>query len=229
MDAPLDEVSTSDADERELLEAAHSDLYWDRVVSRRPLNSQIAPPHQCLGREIMRDSLVRAIAGNSVIPGNELLELIGTLKMSGMPILPTRIQVSAPRHRRHVALSAEQPRKTSLLPDGPVMDRLHRLPSHLFLPRRLLLPLRFTALTAHRRAMPVGIIRHLRPQILYTYYYLPRAIMLTTTITTLVLPIMMRYFPRDLAACRWIRVVVESWVRPQARAGTFLARSVHRR
>ena len=37
MDAPLDEASTSDADERELLEAAHSGLYWDRVVSRRPL------------------------------------------------------------------------------------------------------------------------------------------------------------------------------------------------
>ena len=37
MDALPDEVSTSDADERELLEAAHSDLYWDRVVSRRPL------------------------------------------------------------------------------------------------------------------------------------------------------------------------------------------------
>jgi len=178
----------------------------------------------------MRDSLVRAIDGNSMIPGNGLpLGLIGTLQMSGMPILPTRIQVSARRHRRHVVLSAEQPRKTSLLPDGPVTDHLHRLPSHLFLPRRLLLPLCFTALTAHRSAMPVGIIRHLRPQILYTYYYLPRAIMLTLTIATLVLPIMMRYFPRDPAACRWIRVVVQSWVRPQARAGTFLARSVHRR
>ena len=37
MDALLDEASTSDADERELLDAAHSDLYWGRVVSRRPL------------------------------------------------------------------------------------------------------------------------------------------------------------------------------------------------
>jgi hypothetical protein len=38
MDAPPDEASTSDTDERELLEAAHSVSYWDRVVSRRPLN-----------------------------------------------------------------------------------------------------------------------------------------------------------------------------------------------
>ena len=38
MDAPLDQASTSDADEREILEAAHSDLYWDRVVSTTHLN-----------------------------------------------------------------------------------------------------------------------------------------------------------------------------------------------
>jgi len=178
----------------------------------------------------MRDSLVRAIDGDSTIPGNGLrIGLIGTRQMPGMPILPSRIQVSAPHHRRHVVLSAEQPRKTSLLPDGAVTDHLHRLPSHLSLPRRLLLPRRFAALTAHRRAMPMGTIRHLHPQILYTYYCLPRAIMLTPTITTLVLPIMMRYFPRDPAACQWIRIMVESWVHPQARAGTFLARSAHSR
>jgi hypothetical protein len=34
MDAPLDEALTSDADERENFGAAHSDSYWDRVVSR---------------------------------------------------------------------------------------------------------------------------------------------------------------------------------------------------
>lgn len=34
MDAQLDAASTSDADERELLEAANSDLYWDRVITR---------------------------------------------------------------------------------------------------------------------------------------------------------------------------------------------------
>jgi len=178
----------------------------------------------------MRDSLVRAIDGNSTIPGNGLrIELIGTRQMLGMPSLPSLIQVSAPRHRRHVVLSAEQPRKTSLLPDGAVMDHLHRLPSHLSLPRRLLLPRCFTALTVHRRAMPMRIIRLLRPQILYTYYYLPRAIMLTPIIATLILPVMMRHFSRDPAACQWIRVVMASWVHPQARAGTFLARSVHRR
>jgi hypothetical protein len=38
MDAPLDEASTSDAEEREILEAAHSGLYWDRVVSTRHLD-----------------------------------------------------------------------------------------------------------------------------------------------------------------------------------------------
>ena len=37
MDAPHDEASTSDADEREVIEAAHSDLYWDRVVPSPPL------------------------------------------------------------------------------------------------------------------------------------------------------------------------------------------------
>ena len=151
----------------------------------------------------MCDSLVRAIDGNFTIPGNGLrIGLIGTRQMSGMPILQSRIQVSVPHHRRHVVLSAEQPRKTSLLPDGAVTDHLHRLLSHLSLPRRLLLPRRFAALAAHRRAIPMGIIRHLRPQILYTYYYPPRAIMLTPTITTLVLPIMMQYLPRDPTACQ---------------------------
>jgi hypothetical protein len=43
MDASLDEASTSDADEREILEAARSNLYWDRVVSTRPLN--LRPPN----------------------------------------------------------------------------------------------------------------------------------------------------------------------------------------
>jgi hypothetical protein len=180
----------------------------------------------------MCDSLVRAIDGDATIPGNGLpLGLISTLKMSGMPIRSSRIQVSAPRHCQHVVLSAEQPQKTSLLPDGPVMDRPHRLPSHLSLPRRLLLPHCFAAaLSAHCNVMPMGIIRHLRPQIPYTSCCLPRVIiMLTPTITTLVLPIMRRYFPRDPVACQWIRVVMECWVHPQARAGTFLARSVHRR
>ena len=140
----------------------------------------------------MCDSLVRAIDGDAMIPGNGLrLGLINTLKMSGMPIRSSRIQVSAPRHCRHVVLTAEQPQKTSLLPDGPVMDRPHRLPSHLSLPRRLL-PHCFAAFTAHCNAMPMGIIRHLPPQILYTYCCLPRVIiMLTPTTTTLVLPIMM--------------------------------------
>ena len=43
MDAPHDEASTSDADEREVIEAAHSDLYWDRVASRRPLKLFLPP------------------------------------------------------------------------------------------------------------------------------------------------------------------------------------------
>jgi len=38
MDASLDEASTSDADEREILQAAHSDMYWGRVVSTKHLN-----------------------------------------------------------------------------------------------------------------------------------------------------------------------------------------------
>jgi hypothetical protein len=42
MDASFDEASTSDADEREILEAANSDLYWSRVVSRH-LN--LRPPN----------------------------------------------------------------------------------------------------------------------------------------------------------------------------------------
>jgi hypothetical protein len=42
MDAPLDEASTSDADERETLEAARSDMYWNRVLSTRHLN--LRPP-----------------------------------------------------------------------------------------------------------------------------------------------------------------------------------------
>ncbi|KAI9509129.1 Mus7/MMS22 family-domain-containing protein [Russula earlei] len=43
VDVPLDAASTSDADERELLEAASSDLYWDRVIARGHLHSH--PPN----------------------------------------------------------------------------------------------------------------------------------------------------------------------------------------
>ncbi|KAI0000834.1 Mus7/MMS22 family-domain-containing protein [Russula compacta] len=43
MDVPLDAASTSDVDEREFLEAANSDLYWDRVVARGHLDSH--PPN----------------------------------------------------------------------------------------------------------------------------------------------------------------------------------------
>jgi hypothetical protein len=41
MDVQLDAASTSDADERELLEATNSDLYWDRVIDlhRHPPNA----------------------------------------------------------------------------------------------------------------------------------------------------------------------------------------------
>jgi hypothetical protein len=40
MDPQLDAASTSDADERELLEAANFDLYWHGVIAR----SHVDPP-----------------------------------------------------------------------------------------------------------------------------------------------------------------------------------------
>ncbi len=38
MDRQLDVASTSDADERELLEAANFDLYWDHIIARNHLD-----------------------------------------------------------------------------------------------------------------------------------------------------------------------------------------------
>ena len=38
MDGQLDVASTSDADERELLESANFDLYWDHVIARRQVD-----------------------------------------------------------------------------------------------------------------------------------------------------------------------------------------------
>lgn len=44
MDAQLDAASTSDADERELLEAADFDSYWDRVMARSHFDSHRRHP-----------------------------------------------------------------------------------------------------------------------------------------------------------------------------------------
>ena len=44
MDGQLDVASTSDADERELLEAANFDLYWDHVIARSQVDSHRHPP-----------------------------------------------------------------------------------------------------------------------------------------------------------------------------------------
>lgn len=38
MDTPLDAASTSDVDEREILEAENPNVYWDRVVARSHLD-----------------------------------------------------------------------------------------------------------------------------------------------------------------------------------------------
>jgi len=50
MDGQLDVASTSDADERELIEAANCDLYWDHVIARSQVDPhrhpQNALPHQ---------------------------------------------------------------------------------------------------------------------------------------------------------------------------------------
>ena len=45
MDAQLDAASTSDVDERELLEAANFDLYWDRVITRSHFEAHNDPPN----------------------------------------------------------------------------------------------------------------------------------------------------------------------------------------
>jgi hypothetical protein len=45
MDAQLDAASTSDADERELLEAADFDSYWDRVMASHFDSHQRHPPN----------------------------------------------------------------------------------------------------------------------------------------------------------------------------------------
>jgi hypothetical protein len=45
MDTQLDAASTSDAGERELLEAANFDLYWDRVMARSHFDTHHDPPN----------------------------------------------------------------------------------------------------------------------------------------------------------------------------------------
>jgi hypothetical protein len=45
MDGELDVASTSDADERELLEAANFDLYWDHVMARSQVDPHHHPPN----------------------------------------------------------------------------------------------------------------------------------------------------------------------------------------
>jgi hypothetical protein len=45
MDAPLDAASTSDADEREVLESANFDLYWDGVVAKSQAKSRFNLAH----------------------------------------------------------------------------------------------------------------------------------------------------------------------------------------
>ena len=44
MDGQFDVASTSDADERELLEAANFDLYWDHVIARSQVDPHRRPP-----------------------------------------------------------------------------------------------------------------------------------------------------------------------------------------
>lgn len=45
MDGQLDVASTSDTDERELLEAANFDLYWDHVMARSQVDPHRHPPN----------------------------------------------------------------------------------------------------------------------------------------------------------------------------------------
>jgi hypothetical protein len=45
MDGQPDVASTSDADERELLEAANFDLYWDHVIARSQVDLHRHPPN----------------------------------------------------------------------------------------------------------------------------------------------------------------------------------------
>lgn len=45
MNGQLDVASTSDADERELLEAENFDLYWDHVIARSRVDPYRHPPN----------------------------------------------------------------------------------------------------------------------------------------------------------------------------------------
>ena len=45
MDGQLDVASTSDSDERELLEAANFTLYWDHVIARTQADPHRHPPN----------------------------------------------------------------------------------------------------------------------------------------------------------------------------------------
>jgi hypothetical protein len=145
-----------------------------------------------------------------MIPGNGVrLQRIGALHLLEMSIPPSHIQVYPPRQQRHMDLCAERSRKTLRPRAGPVANRLHRLLSHRSSLHHPLCPHCFATLAARHNAVPIGIPRHHRPQILCIYYYLPRSIMLNPTITTLFLPTTTQYFPRHPAACHWITVALK--------------------
>jgi hypothetical protein len=158
----------------------------------------------------MGDLLKYRIDGNTMIPGNGVrLQRIGALHLLGKPIPRSRIQVYTPRQQRHMDLCVERSRKTLRLPAGPVASRLHRLLCRRSSLHHPLCPHCFAAPAARHNAVPIGIPRHHRPQILCIYYYPPRNIMSNPTITTLFLPTTTQYLPRHPAACHWITVALK--------------------
>jgi hypothetical protein len=141
MNMILDTVSTSDADERELLEAANSTLYWQRVIA----SSRTASSDPQVGdmEDIMADSdsLVRASDGNYVITGKSVrLRCIEGLSLPPLETLLLSYLLARMARRppqRRMDLSPEQYRKFLQHPAGPVADPLPRLLLH----HSLLLPL----------------------------------------------------------------------------------------
>ena len=200
----LDTVSTSDADERELFEAANSTSYWERVIASSHPVLSVPQVRDMEGVMPDSDPLVRALDVIYAITGQgvhlrsiEDLQPRDTLLLSY--ILP-RMPRCPPK--RLMNLSAEQSRKFLQHQAGPIADHLHRLlPPRSLLPS--LLPHRYFTTPKHRGGIPKRTILY-HQMILCSSFLLRRGIILFVLMlmtTTLFLPTLLRSYARLLAPC----------------------------
>ena len=139
MDMLFEAASTSDVEERDLLESASSE-YWDRVLLTANSHLNLRPPGASSELEVKdmegtADSMVRVIHHNSSTTGGcvRLRCTIGPPLSREMPFLPFRILLCNLRRLRQLHTSLSEELKISQHPVGRVMDHQpRRLSRHPF-------------------------------------------------------------------------------------------------